>query len=73
MKLLKQKGSGAIYVWTQFLAERSDMEPYEPQVPQLITPPEPEVVEPVAEPEPEPQLPTAAEMAQAVAFKRKRK
>jgi len=71
MKLLKQKGSGAIYVWTQFLAERSDMEPYEPQVPQLISPPEPEVVEPVAEAVPEPAQPSAAEMVQAVAFKKK--
>lgn len=30
-KLLKQKGSGAIYVWTAQLASRDDMEPYEPQ------------------------------------------
>ena len=29
MKLLKQKGSGSIYVWTEALAQRSDMEPYE--------------------------------------------
>lgn len=71
MKLLKQKGSGHVYVWTPFLAERSDMEPYEPQVPQLISPPELEVVESVAEPEPETQQPSAAEMMQAVAFKKK--
>lgn len=28
-KLLKQKTSGHIFVWTPQLAERSDMEPYE--------------------------------------------
>lgn len=30
MKLLKQRGSGHIYPWTQALAARADMEPYEP-------------------------------------------
>jgi len=30
-KLLKQKTSGHIYVWTAALAQRDDMEPYEPQ------------------------------------------
>lgn len=30
MKLLKQRGSGEIYVWTAALAARADMEPYEP-------------------------------------------
>jgi len=28
-KLLRQKGSGHIYVWTPQLAEREDMEPHE--------------------------------------------
>ncbi len=32
-RLLKQKGSGHIFVWTPQLAERSDMEPYEPPAP----------------------------------------
>lgn len=32
-RLLKQKGSGHIFVWTPQLAERSDMEPYEPPTP----------------------------------------
>lgn len=30
-KLLKQKGSGHIYVWTPALAARDDMEPFDPQ------------------------------------------
>jgi hypothetical protein len=30
-KLLRQKTSGHIYVWTEALASRDDMEPYEPQ------------------------------------------
>lgn len=32
-RLLKQKGSGHVYVWTALLAERPDMEPYEPETP----------------------------------------
>lgn len=30
MRLLKQKGTSDIYVWTAQLAQRPDMEPYEP-------------------------------------------
>jgi hypothetical protein len=30
-KLLRQTTTGHIYVWTQPLSERPDMEPYEPQ------------------------------------------
>lgn len=30
-KLLRQTTSGFIYVWTPQLAERSDMEPFEPE------------------------------------------
>lgn len=35
MKLLKQKTSGEIYVWTEILAQRDDMEDY------IVVPPEP--------------------------------
>lgn len=33
MKLLKQKGSGEIYVWSKELAARSDMEEFVKEVP----------------------------------------
>ena len=47
MKLLKQKWSGEIYVWTADLAKRSDMEEF---VREAAPAPEPEpVVEPVEE------------------------
>jgi hypothetical protein len=34
MKYLKQKGSGHVYVWSEALSQRDDMEPYEPPAPQ---------------------------------------
>lgn len=61
-KLLRQKGSGTIYVWTRFLAERDDMEPYEaPAAPQI---PNENTAEASAEPtppEPRPELSEAIE------------
>lgn len=33
MKLLKQVPSGHIFVWTESLASRSDMVPYDPAIP----------------------------------------
>lgn len=67
-KLLKQKGSETIYVWTPILAQRDDMEPYEPEIPQLISAPEPEVFQVVDDQEPQKISP---EMVEAL-FKRKR-
>lgn len=32
-KLLRQKWSGHIFVWSEQLAARDDMEPYEPEIP----------------------------------------
>jgi hypothetical protein len=39
-KLLKQKTSGFIYVWTAFLAARDDMELYEPPPKEVAAAPE---------------------------------
>jgi hypothetical protein len=52
-KFLKQKWSGHIFVWSQRLAERDDMEPYEP--PKAAPPPAPKP--PVAPPS-KPKTPT---------------
>lgn len=42
MKLLKQKGSGEIYIWTEDLAKRDDMEEFtRAVVPTIVIPPEP--------------------------------
>jgi hypothetical protein len=42
MKLLKQKSTGEIYVWTETLAQREDMEEFvRPVVPTIVIPPEP--------------------------------
>lgn len=42
MKLLKQKTTGEIYLWTALLAKRDDMEEYvRPMVPTIVLPPEP--------------------------------
>lgn len=41
-KLLKQKTTGEIYLWTALLAKRDDMEEYvRPMVPTIVLPPEP--------------------------------
>lgn len=48
MKLLKQKTSGEIYVWSEDLAKRDDMEEFVRNVtPTIVVPPEP-IVEPKA-------------------------
>lgn len=43
MRLLKQKTSGEIYVWTEQLAKRKDMEEYvrDIVVEEVVVPPEP--------------------------------
>jgi hypothetical protein len=69
MKLLKQKSSGEIYVWTELLAKRDDMEPYErpvvaPAVPEVVASPEPVQAEPADE--------SIKQMAQAVLKRRKK-
>jgi hypothetical protein len=61
-KLLKQTTTGTIYVWTERLAERPDMEPYEP--PQRAEIPNENTEKASAEttpPEPRPELQDAIE------------
>lgn len=42
MKLLKQKSSGELYVWSEDLAKRDDMEEFVRHVtPTIVVPPEP--------------------------------
>jgi len=77
-RLLKQKGSGHIYVWTPILADRPDMEPYEPPALHRVSDTQP--VDLPVDPEPEPQPVespvaeiSAAEMAKAVLKRKTRK
>jgi len=63
-KLLRQKGSGHLYVWSPQLAARDDMEEVEVQQPTAKVEEQPEPVEQAQEPE-------AHKLAQKL-FKRKR-
>jgi hypothetical protein len=55
-KYLKQKWSGYIYPWSERLAQRDDMEPYEPpQKPAPVQAPEPKT--PTQNPRSRPPLP----------------
>jgi hypothetical protein len=62
-KLLKQKGSGTIYVWTRVLAEREDMEPYEPAPAPEI--PNENTAQASAEPTPDEPRPELSEAVEA--------
>lgn len=65
-KLLKQTTTGEIYVWTEALSKRDDMEPYERVVvPTIVVPPEPVPKEQVDE--------DIKEVAQAVLVKKTEK
>jgi hypothetical protein len=58
MKFLKNRNTGVVFIWTEFLSKNDDMVPYEAPAAQPAPAPEP-VAEVAAEP-------TAAEMAKAV-------
>ena len=69
-RFLKQKPSGYIYPWTEALAARPDMEPYEPPKPEpkpelAPEPPKPKLVMP---PRPPKQLVRKTTDEQAVAL-----
>jgi hypothetical protein len=52
-KLLLQKGTGCVYAWSESLAERNDMQPYEKPVVKLEAKADPEPqLEKQIEPEP---------------------
>jgi hypothetical protein len=64
MKMLRQKTSGELYVWTEILAQREDMEEYI-RTPAKVEAPAP--VEVIAEEQPQDEIKA---MAQAVLMKR---
>jgi hypothetical protein len=64
MKMLRQKTSGELYVWTEILAQREDMEEYI-STPAKVEAPAP--VEVIAEEQPQDEIKA---MAQAVLMKR---
>jgi len=62
-RLLKQTTTGYIYVWTAALAERPDMEPYEPEpAPPPPEEPKPETPAQNSDCEADPQLEEAIEI-----------
>lgn len=70
-KLLRQTTTGTVYVWTERLAERPDMEPYErPSAPEI---PNENTAQASAETEPRPELSEAIEAFRRQVSKSSRK
>lgn len=58
MKFLKNRNTGVVFIWTEFLSKNDDMVPYEAPAAKTVPVPEP-VAEVVAEP-------SAADMAKVL-------